>query len=299
MLLETLIYIDGAYAPSTIRAYRANFQRFIEFSEGLRSNALPAHPRNVANYVAHLTMIGLKSASIRIAVASISSIHKFNGFDDPTQKPEVRLALRRMHRTLGRTSKQAFAIRAPVLEKMIMATKNDMRGFRDRCLIMIAYDSLCRRGELTSLRYDDIEWSETGLPVNIRLRKSKTDQEAIGKLLRLTTKTQWAIKNWIDCAKIIEGHLFRGIKNNGDISQGLNPNQINRIYKSLASAANLSKEQIEGISGHSIRVGAAQDLMMSGASLPVLMVRGRWSKPDTALRYTEFVIPEELQIHQL
>ena len=222
-----------------------------------------------------------------MAIASISTIHKLNYFPDPTQTPDVRLALRKMNRTLGRMSKQAFGIRAPILEKMIMATKNDLRGFRDRCLLMIAYDSLCRRSELTSLRYEDIKWGEAGLPINIWLRKSKTDQEAIGKLLQLTTRTQWAIKNWIDRAKIVEGSLFRGIKNNGDILQGLNPSQINRIYKRLATEASLSKEQIAGISGHSIRVGAAQDLVNSGASLPTLMVRGRWSKPDTALRYAE------------
>lgn len=67
----------------------------------------------------------------------------------------------------------------------------------------------------------------------------------------------------------------------------LSPGQINRIYKRIAMAAKVSKEQIKNISGHSIRVGAAQDLINSGVSLPILMNRGRWSKPDTAMRYVE------------
>ena len=41
------------------------------------------------------------------------------------------------------------------------------------------------------------------------------------------------------------------------------------------------------ISGHSMRVGAAQDLLLSGASLPMIMNRGRWSKTDTVMRYIE------------
>ena len=41
------------------------------------------------------------------------------------------------------------------------------------------------------------------------------------------------------------------------------------------------------ISGHSMRVGAAQDLLLSGASLPIMMNKGRWSKPDTVMRYVE------------
>ena len=46
-------------------------------------------------------------------------------------------------------------------------------------------------------------------------------------------------------------------------------------------------EMIKSISGHSLRVGAAQDLLLSGASLPLIMSRGRWSKADTVMRYIE------------
>lgn len=157
----------------------------------------------------------------------------------------------------------------------------------DSALILVAYDSLCRQRELVSLRMEDVGYSESSLPRSIRLRRSKTDQEAIGKAIKLTAKTQQAISKWIECSKIEEGFIFRGIKNTGDISLGLNPSQINRIYKRLAEEANLPKEHIRNISGHSIRVGAAQDLLISGQSLPTIMVRGRWSKPDTALRYLE------------
>ena len=40
-----------------------------------------------------------------------------------------------------------------------------------------------------------------------------------------------------------------------------------------------------------MRVGAAQDLMLSGATLPILMNRGRWSKTDTVMRYIENANP--------
>ncbi|WP_422672978.1 hypothetical protein [Candidatus Methylopumilus planktonicus] len=44
---------------------------------------------------------------------------------------------------------------------------------------------------------------------------------------------------------------------------------------------------IKNISGHSMRVGAAQDLMLSGATMPVIMNKGRWTKIDTLMRYIE------------
>lgn len=63
--------------------------------------------------------------------------------------------------------------------------------------------------------------------------------------------------------------------------------QINRTYKRIAKNGGLDELFIEGISGHSMRVGAAQDLLNLGASMPIIMQRGIWSKIDTALRYVE------------
>lgn len=77
-LLETLIRIDGAYAPATIRAYKSNFERFIEFCDQEKIMALPANQETVASYIRDLSNGKLKSASIRIAVASISAIHRLN-----------------------------------------------------------------------------------------------------------------------------------------------------------------------------------------------------------------------------
>jgi hypothetical protein len=36
-----------------------------------------------------------------------------------------------------------------------------------------------------------------------------------------------------------------------------------------------------------MRVGAAQDLLNSGASMPIIMQRGRWSKTDTVMRFNK------------
>lgn len=287
ILANTIQKIDGAYAPSTIRAYKANFERFIAFCESISAVALPSDSQTIADYIKKLSASNLKSASIRLAVASISSIHKLNQLQDPTQQPLAKLELRRMHRSLGRTSKQALGITARIMERMMLATKNDLHGLRDKALILLAYDSLCRRSELVSIRLDDIECDDTGMPTHIRLRKSKTDQEATGRVIRISSSTQESIANWIKCLKDKDGFLFRGVGNHGGITDKLSPGQINRIYKKLAKLANIPKNQIKNISGHSIRVGATQDLLLSGISLPMLMNKGRWTKPETAMRYAD------------
>ena len=84
------------------------------------------------------------------------------------------------------------------------------------------------------------------------------------------------------------GRLFRGIKNNKEITTSLNKAQINKIFKKLALKADVDKEIIKKISGHSTRVGAAQNLLRSGANLATILNKGRWTKIDTAMRYLEF-----------
>lgn len=287
LLLETITSIEGAYAPSTIRAYKANFDRFIQFCEKHNMSPLPAEPQNVARYISTLTSSGLKSSSIRIMIAAISSIHKLNLLNDPSQHPTVKIELRRMHRTLGRYSQQAFGITAPILEKMLGASGDNLRGIRDRALLLLAYDSMCRRSELVCLKIEDIHYEELGRKMKIRLRKSKTNQESQGRWIFPSPRSTRAITDWIKKAKLTDGYLFRGINNAIDITEDLKSSQINRIYKRLARDAGLPKEIVDHISGHSMRVGAAQDLLKSGASMTLIMNRGRWSKTDTVMRYLE------------
>lgn len=289
ILDETIKKIDGAYALSTIRAYQANFERFIEYCSKNATEALPASDESVAYYIQHLTESGLKSASIRIAIAAIATIHKLNGLDDPVQKPQVRIAMRRMHRLLSRASHQAYGINFNLIEKLIETTDDSIIGIRNKALLRVAYDTMCRRSEIVSLRIEDIRYVETNEDINcsIILRKSKTDQEAIGKHLHLSEQTTKALQKWLLRVNENYGPIFRGITQFGNITNSISEGQINRIYKGLAKAARLDQEVISRISGHSIRVGAAQDLVCSGASLPLLMNRGRWSKPDTAMRYID------------
>ena len=97
------------------------------------------------------------------------------------------------------------------------------------------------------------------------------------------------INDYIKAASIRDGRLFRGIQPTGEMNERLGVSQVNRIFKKRAAAAGFADEMVSGISGHSLRVGAAHDLLRSGASLPVIMHRGRWSKPDTVMRYVERV----------
>lgn len=290
LLQETIAKIEGAYAYSTIRAYKADFGKFIAFCEVHNEDALPALPSSIANFIIELSNHQQSSAGIRRALCGISTIHKLNRYPDPTKDPDVVLEMRRMHRKLGRSCSQAGSINADTLDKLLLATDNSIRGIRDRALLLVAYDTLCRRSELVSLQVKDVKINiKNGIETSsILLRKSKTDQDSTGKWLHLNQRAHLALVEWIKELSEGQEYLMVGINRGGRISlSSLGSGQVNRIYKRIARNAGLDELVIEGISGHSMRVGAAQDLLNSGASMPTIMQRGRWSKADTVMRYLE------------
>jgi hypothetical protein len=82
----------------------ADFAKFIAFCDLHNQSALPANAAMTAHFIRHISTSGRSSASIRRAVVAISAIHLFNGFTDPTKGPDVRIAMKCMHRTLGRSA---------------------------------------------------------------------------------------------------------------------------------------------------------------------------------------------------
>jgi site-specific recombinase XerD len=291
LLQETITKIDGAYAPSTIRAYRVDFQDLIKFCSERNTQALPAQPPLVVKYIQKLTGSGRSSASIRRAIAGIATIHKLNRLTDPTKDPDVILEMRRMHRKLGRASHQAQAVTSAILDKLLDATEDDLRGARDRALLLVAYDTMCRRSELVGLQIEDVESYNTDSVrhMSVLIRQSKTDQESLGRRLYVSERTKIAVEKWMGKLKIKQGKLFRGVSKSQAITSSLGASQINRIYKRIAKNAEIDRSLIQGISGHSMRVGHAQDLLKSGVSMAIIMSKGRWSKTDTVMRYLDHV----------
>ena len=290
LLEKTVEKMDGAYADSTIRAYKDDFGAFIKYCEENDLISLPADPQAICSYIRQLVSEGRTSASIRRLMSGITTIHKLNRYPDPTKDPDVLLEMRRMHRKIGRCSKQAFGITSKILDKLIEATEAGNRGARDRALLLIAYDTLCRRSELAALLIEDIQFIENSnrIKASILIRRSKTDQFGQGRRLYLSERATLCLKEWLDRRENPKsGQLFMGINRAQKITNSFTPAQINRIYKRLATRAGLSKELIDGISGHSLRVGHAQDMFNRGESLPMIMSKGRWSKTDTVMRYVE------------
>ena len=174
-LNDILNTISEAYARNTIRAYRADFEELMQFCKENKLSALPAKSITIAKFVDTVTNKNITSASIRRKLVSIAAIHRWANFDDPTKSADVKLAVRKMHRKLGRMCTQAEPINHERLKEMLSVTDDNLLGERDRTLLMLAYDTMRRRSELTYLEIKDIRETKAG--ASILLRRSKTDQE--------------------------------------------------------------------------------------------------------------------------
>lgn len=94
-------YLEGAYAPNTLRAYRADMFKFIQYAHKSSCESLPASPVTVAKFLESVKTGSLKSSTIRRKAASISAVHRLSSHADPTKSIEVQLTLRKIFRQLG------------------------------------------------------------------------------------------------------------------------------------------------------------------------------------------------------
>lgn len=283
--LSALIeHIEDAYAPNTIRAYRADMLEFIAHCKKEHVEALPADPLTVADFLLKCSTSGIKASTIKRKECSISAIHRLSYLRDPTKHPEVRIAMRKINRRLGTRFTKAHPINQDTLQKMLECCGSDLRGKRDRMLLLLAFETMRRRSELVSLRIEDWETNNADSS-QILLRQSKTDQTAMGTVIHLGHASTIAIKHWIEATGIQTGHLLRGVAAGGNLTSALNSGQVGHIYKKLAQQCGLPDDVKRRISGHSARVGGAQDLLACGASIAQIMAKVGWTKVDTVMRY--------------
>ena len=148
-----------------------------------------------------------------------------------------------------------------------------MRAAVDVALMEVMRDGLLRGSEASALRWGELEYHADGSG-RLHVLRSKTDQTAEGAVLYLGPTA-------VDALLAIRPQ--EAVIDPGASVFGLSARQISRRIKAAAKTAGLGG----GFSGHSPRVGMAQDLSAAGAELPELMTAGRWDSPTMPARYTE------------
>ena len=281
MIDDIFAKFEGAFAKNTIRAYRSDF---IQYQTWCFENSLvpiPATADIMAMYVDYLSK-NSKSATIRRRINSLGTVLKLSKNNDPTKEPEVILALKRMHRKIGRAQQQATPLTKPLLNQLLSNCDNSIRGLRNQVLLRLGYETMRRRSELCVFKFEDICQAPSGKPA-IRLNFSKTDQFGTGKILPISQELFDLLKKWRSMISD-EGYILRSINRHGHFGSNLHPASISTLLKALQKDLKMDSDE-QPRSGHSFRVGAALDLLEQGEPLERIMLRGGWQTDSTAMKY--------------
>ena len=273
---------DGAFSENTARAIRADTAIFSTWCAEQDLVSLPASGDAVAGFIDAMAE-NRKPATIRRYVASIGHLHRAAGLDDPTKANPAKLALKRLGRQHGSRQQQAAPLGEMAVERVLATTKGSLIDHRDIALLMVSRDMLARRSEVVALRLEDIQFGDDG-SATVLVRRSKTDQGGEGAMLWLSPRTTKALQAWLDGAGITGGVVFRSVDRGGHVGGALDAGDVARRFKVMAERAGIPADQI---SGHSARVGMAQDLVAHGAEMAAVMQVGRWKSPTMPARYAE------------
>lgn len=154
---------------------------------------------------------------------------------------------------------------------------------RDRALLAVAYDTLCRRSELVAVEVGDIGHGDDGSGT-VLVQRSKGDQEGEGSVRYLAHDTMGYLQAWLDRAGFSQGRLFRSVGEGGSVGDCLSAGEMAKIVKRMAKAAGIDAD---AINGPSARIGGAQDLTGAGIELAAIMQAGGWKSPTMPARYGE------------
>ena len=287
---------DGAFSANTERAVKADLGIYTAWCTGQGRAALPAGPDTIAAFVDAMAATRAP-ATVRRYVASIAVAHRAIGRAETLRNPAVTLALQRMHRGKGRRQAQALGLTWPLRECLLKAAGDRLIDARNRALVAVAYDTMLRRSELAALQVSDLAIQDTGA-ATVLVRNGKTDAEGRGAVLYLARDSAALVREWLVRSGVGDGRLFRSLRR-GELGEALDPSQIPRIYKAMARRAGLEAEVADGLSGHSTRVGAAQDMIACGIELPAILQAGRWKSTAMVNRYGERLLAQRSGAAQL
>ena len=181
------------------------------------------------------------------------------------------------------------------IREMVMlckADKNVVRGARDRAIFLLGFSGGFRRSEIVALEWEDILEVVEGLEITVR--KSKTDQEGRGAVVRCkrgqvpATCPVRALADWRGYTGATgNGKIFRRLSKSGKLLAPLHPSgdAINEFVR--ARVREMGIADWREYSGHSLRKGFATVAIDGGASIAAVKEQGRWKSETTLMNYVK------------
>jgi integrase len=287
------------YPPNTQKAWRSDWKVFLEFCQPRGLSPLPVESEDVAAFVSHCREVSKKPATVQRYLSTITVAHRVAKLVNPIQDEVVTLELRRLDQQVSVRQRQAKALGWDQIKQFLETAGDSLPATRERALLCVAYDTMGRRSEVIALDVEDIEVLPDGTGRAL-IRKSKTDPAGEGNTAYLSRTTVRYLSDWLKAVEITEGAIFRRIigrgtakelpEGRGRIGGRLSVDGVAQAFKRVAEWIGMPAEDVAQVSGHSIRVGATQDLLALNIDLASVMQAGRWKTNRMPMRYGENVL---------
>ena len=288
---ETILNLKSSKANNTIRAYKSDFHDFGLFCVKNGFKSLPTNPKTLSLYLTYLATKDNKISTIKRRIVSIGVVHKMKGYYLDTKHPAIVENLLGIKRRKGVKQKGKKPLLINDLKQLINVideeNSSEIKIVRDRTIILLGFGGGFRRNELVSLDYEDLDFVNEGIKINIK--KSKTDQFGEGsiKALPYFDNPRYcpvkSIQNWIKISKINQGAIFRkfhkGIKLSNIRLSDQSVALLIKYYLNLAGIDN------KNYSGHSLRSGFATSAAEAGAEERSIMAMTGHKSTEMVRRY--------------
>jgi site-specific recombinase XerD len=288
---ETLLNLQSSKANNTLRAYKSDFNDFRLFCSQNGFKSLPSEPKIVSLYLTYLSTKEAKMSTLKRRLVSIGVIHRLKGHYLDTKHPSIVENIMGIKRRKGSIQKGKKPLLINHLKQLVnvidQQNNQDIKKLRDRSIILIGFSGGFRRNEIVSLDYDDLDFVEEGL--KIQIKRSKTDQFGEGsvKALPYFDNSKYcpviSLKNWIEISKIKTGPLFkRFIKGSKLSDDRLTDQTVALLIKEYLKLAGIDNKNY---SGHSLRSGFATSAAESGAEERSIMAMTGHKSTEMVRRY--------------
>jgi len=285
-------FAEGS-APATVKAVRSDWTQYLAWCETSRATPLPASVDQLEAFLSTMVDKGRKRSTVDRYLYTVGVVHIAAGLPNPSKDPDWpvkwKKLIRRMKTTGAHVRKQAGELDMAGIETILASLGDSLRDRRDAALLSLASDSLCRESELVAVRVEDLHHNRRRNTWSLHVPYSKTNQDGAAPDYRFVSlETIARIRTWQAAVGITEGLLFRPIggrpRANAAADVALLPQEVARIFRRRAKAVGL--EHAATISGHSTRIGSANDLAEHGATGTQIQLAGGWKTERMVTYYT-------------
>ena len=298
-------YRRMAKAENTRRAYRAAVRAWCSWCALHGLAPLPASGQDVAAFLAGERGRKLSPETLKLRRAAIRYLHRAAGCPVPTDDvcvSETMAGITRDAARKGVVPRKKVAATATILRRLLAPIPSDLRGLRDRAVLLMGFAGALRRSELAAIRFDHLEKTDRGIRLTLPQTKGEQTDAVTVPLPYGDTELcpVHALEAWQLAAGLTDGPVFRRIwlpPRPNSAAEGeppslprvgtdaITPQTVAQIVQARAMVAGFGRHDL---GGHSLKRGALTTGMDRGVHPAKLKRLGRHKSFDVLGEYLEF-----------